>query len=465
MEKAEHFGLGFAEFARLIDHLHDEIIIYDRHYRIVYVNRACVRHYGYTQAEMIGKTFQQFAKEDNCWNNSVLPTVYRLKKPLSTTQQTYLGTEICTIATPLLDEQGEVEYVLMSVRDVSDEGAVQRLKDVVDEVENPTEHLLEGLIYRSPAMEKVIALARQVCDLTSPCLLLGETGCGKSMLAKYIHHNSPRRHKPFVVVNCAGIPQELFESELFGHKRGAFTGALTDKEGLFAEAEGGTLFLDEISELPLAMQAKLLHAVQEREYRPVGHTTIRQADVKLLAATNRDLFSMVQSGAFREDLYYRLNVFEIQIPPLRHRREDLVPLIYFFLNHFNRQYGRGRQFSEEALAVMQRYDWRGNVRELSHVVERLVVTARDENIQVSDLPASLYETTEYAEPAHAGISDLTRALDELEGRMLREAVRRHGSSRQVAAALNISQTKAVRLMRKHRTTESVASRPATDETN
>ncbi|WP_296061777.1 sigma 54-interacting transcriptional regulator [uncultured Amphritea sp.] len=449
MAKSEQSRLSFDEFTRLIDHMHDEVMIYDRQYRIVYVNNACLRHYGYTQSEMIGKNFQHFSREQNCWNNSVLPSVFKLKKPLSTIQETYLGTQIFTIATPLLDSKGEVEYVLMNVRDVADDGTVQRMTDVVHEFEESPDQVVGGVICRSPVMEKVIALARQVSDLTSPCLLLGETGCGKSMLAKYIHHNSPRKDAPFVVVNCAGIPSDLFESELFGHKRGAFSGAVTDKAGLFAEAEGGTLFLDEISELPLAMQAKLLHALQEREYRPVGETRIRKADVKFLAATNRDLFSMVHSGAFREDLYYRLNVFEIQIPSLRHRREDLLPLIYYFLNQFNRQYRQHRQLSEEALVIMQRYDWRGNVRELSHVVERLVVTAGGDRILVEDLPASLYETNHFDNHPVAGQVDLKQALDDLEGKIIREVARKNGSSRQVAAALNISQSKAVRLMRKY----------------
>lgn len=402
---------------------------------------------------MIGQDFQHFANENRCWNNSVLPTVYQLKKSLSTMQRTAMNTEILTIATPLLDAQGEVDYVLMNVRDLSTDAHVQRLQDIINQPDTLVESRLQGLIHRSESMQQVLQLAQQMCDSTSPCLILGETGSGKSLLAKYIHHHSPRRGAPFVVVNCASIPNDLFESELFGHIRGAFTGAMKDKNGLFAQAEGGTLFLDEISELPLVMQAKLLHAVQEREYRPVGANIMRQADVKLLTASNRDLFAMVHNGAFREDLYYRLNVFEIQLPPLRQRRADLLPLAYFYLSHFNQRYKKVRSLSDEALSVMQAYNWPGNVRELAHVIERLVVTAQSDAITVHDLPASLYETHDFNPPsilpAVESCNDFEQAMADVEKRLVQAAVKQHGSSRQVAAALSISQSKATRLMRKY----------------
>jgi transcriptional regulator with PAS, ATPase and Fis domain len=297
-------------------------------------------------------------------------------------------------------------------------------------------------------MKEVINLAHQVSELVSPCLMLGESGCGKSLLAKYIHSNSPRRDKPFVVVNCASIPEQLFESELFGHKRGAFTGANSDKKGLFAKAEGGTLFLDEISELPLMMQAKLLHVVQEREYRPVGGTSTLKTNIKLLAATNRNLFSMVQSGAFREDLYYRLNVFEIILPSLRNRPEDLSPLIHYFLNYYGKLYNRSKRISEDALEVMQRYDWRGNVRELSHVIERLVVTVEEEVIKTKHLPSSVYEINLCERGQAAG--SLDKALENVERKMILGAYEKHKSTRKIAKYLNISQSRASRLLRKYK---------------
>jgi len=296
-------------------------------------------------------------------------------------------------------------------------------------------------------MKQVLAMADQVSELISPCLLMGESGCGKSLLAKYIHDNSPRRDKPFIVVNCAAIPPNLFESELFGHKKGAFTGAASDKMGLFAKAEGGTLFLDEISELPLLMQAKLLHVVQEREYRPVGGTTTIPADVKLLAATNRNLFSMVQGGAFREDLYYRLNVFELVLPSLRNRMEDLLPLANYFLNHFGKMYRKSKRISQEALDIMMRYDWRGNVRELSHTIERLMVITEDDVIEPRHLPSSVYEIN-LCERGQA-TNSLDAALESVERKMILGAQEKHKSSRKVAAALNISQSRATRLIRKY----------------
>ncbi|SIN74896.1 sigma-54 interaction domain-containing protein [Halodesulfovibrio marinisediminis] len=447
-EKKTHFGLDFATFTRIIDELHDEIIVYDNDYKIVYVNKACQRHYGYTQQEMIGKHFSHFVGDHGCWDCSVLPTVYKLKKPVKEQQVTHLGVDIFTIATPLFDEKGNVEFVPMSVRDDFHEAHIQRLSDIKNTYESPREKLRENLVFRSESMKRLIALADQVSDLVSPCLLLGESGCGKSLLAKYIHENSPRRDKPFVVVNCASIPPSLFESELFGHKKGAFTGATTDKMGLFAKAEGGTLFLDEISELPLLMQAKLLHVVQEKEYRPVGGTTSVKADVKLLAATNRNLFSMVQGGAFREDLYYRLNVFELVLPSLRNRMEDLLPLANYFLNHFGKVYGRTKRFSQDAIDIMMRYDWRGNVRELSHTIERLMVITEGEVIEPRHLPSSVYEIN-LCERGQTSNS-LDRALENVERKMLLGAYEKLQSTRKVAAALNISQSRASRLLRKYK---------------
>lgn len=446
--KSDHFGLDFATFTRIIDNLHDEIIVYDHNYRIVYINKACERHYGFRQEDMIGKSFSHFVKENNCWDCSVLPTVYKLKRAIKQEQKTLLGADIFTIATPLFDENGDVEFVPMNVRDEFHEDLIDRLLDLKDSEENPPERLKSGLVYHSSAMKKVIELCHQVSELVSPCLLLGESGCGKSLLAKYIHANSPRHDKPFIVVNCASIPRELFESELFGHKRGAFTGATSDKEGLFSKAEGGTLFLDEVSELPLLMQAKLLHVVQECEYRPVGETKSRKTDVKLLAATNRNLFSMVKGGAFREDLYYRLNVFEIVLPALRNRMEDLTPLTNYFLNYYGHRYGRRKRLSKEAVSILERYDWKGNVRELSHVIERLVVTVKDEIIQSTDLPSSIYETN-ICERGHAG-NDLDIALESVERKMILGAFEKHGSTRKVASALNISQSRASRLLRKYK---------------
>lgn len=450
MPKTDHFGLDFETFARLIDNLHDEVIIYDNNYRMLYVNKACERHYGFTQEEMVGLPFWEVVRRHHAWDRSVLPTVYEHKRPVKQEQKTYLGLDVLTIAVPILDDAGEVEYVLLSIRDNFHEEQIPSRDHFSGNKDGEENHLPEDFIYHSCLMEQVVDAARKVGDLSSPCLLLGESGCGKSLLAKYIHANSIRSDKPFVVVNCAAIPQELFESELFGHVRGAFSGATQARGGLFAKAEGGTLFLDEISELPLSMQAKLLHAVQEMEYRPVGSSQTVKADVRILAASNRNLERMVGSGAFRQDLYFRLNVFDIMIPPLRDRREDLVPLLFHFLNKFGRLHGKGKRLSAEALNLLCQHSWPGNIRELAHLVERLVVTVEDEVITVDHLPASIYATMPHPALPTLNVSgSLDNAVESLERKLVLDALAMHGSSRKVAAALGISQSRASRLIRKY----------------
>ncbi len=449
MSKTEHFGLDFETFARLIDNLHDEIIIYDNNYRMLYVNKACERHYGFTQQEMINMPFWDVVQKHNSWDRPILPLVYDRKLPAKQEQKTYLGLEVLTIAVPLLDDEQEVEYVLLSIRDNFHEGRILHPEELMLKGGDPAAAKPEDLIYRSKLMEQAVTAARKVGDISAPCLLLGESGCGKSLLAKFIHANSKRAEKPFVVVNCAAIPQELFESELFGHVEGAFSGATKARGGLFAKAEGGTLFLDEISELPLPMQAKLLYAVQELEYRPVGSSSTVKADVRILAASNRNMERMVESGAFRQDLYFRLNVFDIVIPPLRDRQEDLTPLLHYFFNRYGKTHGKGKRLSSDAQKLLCQYSWPGNIRELAHLVERLVVTVEEEIISVDHLPSTIYETTSSPLSPLMSADTFDDALEAVERQLIRDAIAQHGSSRKVASALKISQSRASRLMRKH----------------
>lgn len=449
MTKTEHFGLDFKTFARLIDNLHDEIIIYDNNYRMLYVNKACERHYGFTQEEMVGLPFWDIIHKHRSWNRPALPAVYKYKRPVKQEQKTYLGLDVLTIAVPLLDGEGEVEYVLLSIRDNFHEGKIPRLDELTTEQNILEDSRPDDLIYRSRLMVKVMESARKVANLSAPCLLLGESGCGKSLLAKYIHANSNRCDKPLVVVNCAAIPEQLFESELFGHVLGAFSGATSTRGGLFAKAEGGTLFLDEISELPLPMQAKLLHVVQEMEYRPVGSSQVVKADVRILAASNRNLERMASSGAFRQDLFFRLNVFDIIIPPLRNRRDDIFPLLYYFLNRFCKQHGQGKRLSSEAKNLLCQHSWPGNVRELAHLVERLVITVEEEEIAGDHLPSTIYETMAQPMVDVMTTGSLDEVMAAMERKLVLDAQSIHGSTRKVADALGISQSRASRLLRKY----------------
>ncbi|MDA2911480.1 sigma-54 dependent transcriptional regulator [Nitrospiraceae bacterium AH_259_D15_M11_P09] len=270
------------------------------------------------------------------------------------------------------------------------------------------EYSFHQILGKSKPMREVFDLIRRVADSPTNLLITGESGTGKELVAKAIHYNSARRDAPFVPVNCAAIPEALLESELFGHMKGAFTDAKTDKRGLFEEAQGGTLLLDEISELPLILQAKLLRAIQEREIRRVGATRTLAVDVRIIAATNLALADEVKEKRFREDLYYRLNVIELRMPPLRERREDILLLVDAFLRKFAESTHKTvRGISESALLLLLDYAWPGNVRELENVIERAVTLARGEKIVPEDLP-----------PAIQGARGERRVIDEAEERAL-----------------------------------------------
>ena len=282
-------------------------------------------------------------------------------------------------------------------------------------------HRIEGIIGESGPMLEVLSLVRRVAPSEATVLIRGESGTGKELIAKAIHFGSPRARGPLVKVNCAALPEALLESELFGHEKGAFTGALTSRQGRFELANGGTIFLDEIGDLPLHLQAKLLRVLQEREYEKVGSSRSVKVNVRILAASHRPLEALIKAGQLREDLYYRLNVVTILIPPLRERRTDLVLLIEHFLRRFAEKNGKTiRGLTPEAREILLRYDYPGNVRELENIVERAVVLTRDDVIGSGDLPLTVQEP----EIADGGDreTNLTVAVEALERRMIRDAL-------------------------------------------
>ncbi|MBA3451793.1 MAG: sigma-54-dependent Fis family transcriptional regulator, partial [Deltaproteobacteria bacterium] len=267
-------------------------------------------------------------------------------------------------------------------------------------------------------------------------LITGESGTGKELVARALHTEGSRAKMPFVAINCGAIPDELMESELFGHKRGAFTGAIADKRGLFQEADGGTLFLDEIGELSLSLQVKLLRALQERMVKPVGSTEEREVDVRVVAATNRDLDAEVARGAFRADLYYRLNVIQLWIPPLRHRREDIPLLAEHFLRQFAAEHGRTAQLTVEAMRKLEAHDFPGNVRELENMIERALAMSSSPVIGVTDLPQlRVSKPPEVPSEIPPEGIDLDSLVSEYERVWVVRALERTGGVRKKAAAL------------------------------
>jgi two-component system response regulator PilR (NtrC family) len=287
-------------------------------------------------------------------------------------------------------------------------------------------------------MQRVFDLVSQVADSRANVLVTGESGTGKEMIARAIHEMSERRDGPFIVVNCAAIPENLLESELFGHVRGSFTGALHNKEGLFELADRGTVFLDEVGDLPLSLQVKVLRAIQEKSFRRVGGTHDQQVDVRIVSATNRRLEEEVARSRFREDLYYRLNVIEIPLPPLRERKDDIALLVDHFVEKYGRELGKEvKGMSDEAMARLLAYRFPGNVRELENVIERAVALTRGPVIEVESLPRSVLER-EAPEPAQRipreGV-DLDKLMEDYERSLILEALRPAGGVKKRAAKL------------------------------
>ncbi len=365
-------------------------------------------------------------------------------------------------------QRGVVDFLLKPFALEALESAIERalISRPERSCEPPTPQTLEaldvwrrtyapGLLGEHPLLMRVFHTLQRVCDTDCSVLITGESGTGKELVARALHAASGRADGPFVTVNCAAIPENLLESELFGHTRGAFTGAVAPRVGRFAAADGGTLFLDEVGELPLSQQAKLLRAVQEREIIPVGESRGRKVDVRLLAATHRDLEAMVEEGTFREDLFYRIQVVPVELPTLRERRDDVARLIERFIEQTNTRRKRSvTSVSEQAMAALVSYDWPGNVRQLENVVERMVLLRSQGEISVEDLPLRIAERSlpTLAKAATVlpddGI-DLRDAVEQFENGLILQALERTGwNKNRAAAVLRMNRTTLVEKLKK-----------------
>jgi transcriptional regulator with PAS, ATPase and Fis domain len=315
--------------------------------------------------------------------------------------------------------------------------------------------MLQGILGRSARMKKLLKLIKKIAATESSVLISGESGTGKELVARAIHYESPRAAKPFVPVNCAAIPETLFESELFGYVRGAFTGATGTKKGLFEQADGGTLFLDEVAEMPPAIQVKLLRAIQDREVRRVGDSASLRVDVRLLAATNREVKPALDAGQLREDLYYRLNVFHIELPPLRERKEDIPLLAKFFLERYSRRVGKKiTGFSREAQLFLLQHDYPGNVRELENAMERAVGLVDGEVVTEKELPSEMTQR-KMLQPAESTVSGYSDdwTLEQVEREHISRVLQKHrGNVSNSAASLGISRSTLWRKMKQYKLT-------------
>ena len=315
------------------------------------------------------------------------------------------------------------------------------------------------LIGEHPLIQKITQLVRKVATTDATILIMGESGTGKELIARAVHALSTRVDRPFIPVNCGAIPAELLESEMFGHERGAFTGAIGQRAGMFQLANGGTIFLDEVGEMSATLQVKLLRVLQDREIRPVGADRVFKVDVRVLAASNKDLAAEVEEGNFREDLFYRLQVIPIVMPPLRERRSDIPLLTSHFLEKHNRKRsGRPARIAEEAMVHLWEYDWPGNVRELENLLERLVILSEDGLIGVEHLPPSMRSFISEKKIPRPTLGedglDLNTAVEEFENRLIEEALRRTKGNKQAAARLlGLKRTTLVAKLRRRRGTD------------
>ena len=393
------------KLGRLVGSAMDAIIEVDQHLQVTQMNPAAEKVFGCAAAEAAGRTFTHFLTADSREKLARLiidldtrPDGQRsLWIPGGLAATNDHGGSFQTEATlSRFDLEREPFYTLI-LRNVNERlEAEQKIRSLTVETEYLREEIsslvgADEIIGGSEALRKVLADVKEVAVTDATVLILGETGTGKELIAHAIHRSSRRRDRPLIKVNCATMPATLIESELFGHEQGAFTGATKKREGRFALAHGGTIFLDEVGELPLDLQSKLLRVLQEGEFEPVGSSQTRKVDVRVLAATNRDIESAARAGKFREDLYYRLNVFPIQVPPLRERRGDVGPLAAGFAKKFAQRMGRSIQpLSDDCIRRLEAYRWPGNVRELQNVIERAVITSRDGRLNLDRaLPESV----------------------------------------------------------------------------
>jgi len=416
----------------ILDSITDGVFTVDHDWRITSFNRAAEEITGVPREEAIGQLCKDVLKADICERSCAIRQTLETGEPVRDRIATIINADgeraPVSISTAILkDADGRTIGAVETFRDIS---LVEKLRKKIEE-----KYTFEDIISRSHRMYDLFAILPDVAESLSTVLIEGESGTGKELFARAIHHLSPRKDRPLVVVNCGAMPDTLLESELFGYKAGAFTDAKRDKPGRFKLAERGTIFLDEIGDISPALQVRLLRVLQEKTYEPLGAVKSERADVRIIVATNRDLPDMVRQGTFREDLYYRINVIKLELPPLRERKEDSPLLIDHFIKTFDSIQNKGIDgISDEALACLMAYDYPGNVRELENIIERSFILCKSKLIT----PAHLPEPVCGPSSAHDTESDDVTTFKDVEAAFLLNALKRNGWNRlQTARELGI----------------------------
>lgn len=446
------------ELGEIIHSSYDGIWITDGGGLVLDINEAYERITGISVKDVIGRTMRELVDEGYFDQSATLAVMKELRS-VTIIQTVKGGKQLLVTGNPIFDENGKLFRVVTNVRDVTElanlRQQLSRQEEQVLKYKTELTHLRSRqirdseLIFRSVLMKQIIELGIKMADVDSTVLITGESGTGKELIAKMIHRRGKGDTSPFISINCAAIPEHLLESELFGYEGGAFTSARREgKPGLFEMAHAGTLFLDEVAELPLALQVKLLRAIQDKEIKRLGATKSTPVDVRIIAATNRDLSKMLKEGAFREDLYYRLMVVPVNVSPLRDRKEDIPLLIRHFLDEFNRHFGYHKAISPQVLDKLENYSWPGNVRELRNVIERMVVMSQRDEITIDDLPGFINIKL----PFYRQGARLKDAVIETETHLLSETFKECGSWQETAKILGVNRATIFRKAAKYRLT-------------
>jgi len=445
----------------ILSSIYDEILVVNHKGELIRYSETVINDFwGRDLKDLLGKNLLDLEKK-GLFSPSVTRLVLEQQKKVSIVQETKKGRKILAVGNPVFNENGELHRIIIASRDITE---ATRLKTELHEIKKISEQykkeldsfknkdrFLKKLIYCSPKMEQIITQAKKIADFSSNVLISGESGVGKEVIAQAIHQLGNRSSKPFLKLNCGAIPETLLESELFGYTKGAFTGAdKNGKEGYFKRADQGILFLDEIGEMPLHLQVKLLRVLQEQEVIPIGSTIPTKINVQIIAATNKRLEKMVEAGTFREDLFYRLNVIPLQVPPLRERMEDVPLLAFHFLQELNEKYNKNYHLTPDALNLLEFYSWPGNVRELQNMIERLVVSADDSVIDAEFVSKFLnpgYDLKK-SKPVITRVLPLQEALHSVEEQLILLAMKQYKTTTKAAKALGISQSSVSRKYQK-----------------
>ncbi|MET3288906.1 UNVERIFIED_CONTAM: PAS domain S-box-containing protein [Brevibacillus sp. OAP136] len=461
------FELESDYFLQILDTIDSGVHIADYQGNTLWINKTVEKMIGIKREDLIGINVSQ-QEQNGMFSPSVIRTALEQKKKSTLVQRMQNGKKYMVSAHILYNQKNEPQYVIAYGPDFN-KVLLEGSPAEVDEIRLLLERYIRELrrsnvkqsyngkeehafIGKSKAFDTLTEFIEKVADVETTVLIAGETGVGKNVVAEHIHQLSERQEHPFIHINCAAIPEALLESELFGYQKGAFTGANNSgKLGLVKMAEKGTLFLDEVSELPLPLQSKLLQLLQNKTYLPIGSSETVKANVRIIAATNQDLEMLVEQGKFRADLFYRLNVLPIHIPPLRERQDDIFPLLCFYLQKFNSKYNRNRKLSNEAIHALQQYRWPGNIRELENVLEQLVIMAKKDEITIHDLPKRYLEQAD-KEVHSFSVSQtacLKTTLYDIEREIILQSYQEHKTTRKTAKALGITQSSLIRRMAKY----------------